>query len=88
MIALFDPYRLSLTSSGQLQFLITDAFNNMSTLLSPLPLPTNAILHIAGTLNNATGQQLLFINGVQVASTTTTIRPFGALDPSFYAVSG
>jgi hypothetical protein len=79
----FDPYRLSITPSGALWFMVTDAGNNQSSLYSPSPLPINVVLHVASTLDDATGQQRLFVNGAQVASRTTTIRPFGALNPSY-----
>jgi hypothetical protein len=75
-----DPYFLSLQNSGQLRFLITDAANSDSIVVSPSPqLPLNELLHVAGTIDDSTGSQSLYINGSLVASSTTTIRPFGIL---------
>lgn len=75
----FDPWFLAVTESGQLQFLVADLLNNASVVLSPDPLPTGELLHVAATLDDETGRQSLFINGQRVASTETTIRSGGAL---------
>jgi hypothetical protein len=37
----------------------------------------------AATLDDATGQMNLYVNGNLVASTKTSIRPFGVLDPNY-----
>ena len=39
-------------------------------------------VHVAATLDDATGAMTLYENGAVVAQTTTTVRPFGALDPT------
>jgi hypothetical protein len=36
---------------------------------------------VAATLDDATGLMTLYVNGAVVGQTTTTVRPFGALDP-------
>ena len=36
-------------------------------------------MHVAGTLDDATGAMSLFVDGVSVASMTTSVRPLGAL---------
>jgi hypothetical protein len=46
-------------------------------------LPFNQWFHVAGTLDDATGNMKLYVNGNLVASTTTSIRPLGALDPAY-----
>jgi hypothetical protein len=43
---------------------------------------------VAGTLNGATGEQKLYINGVEVASQVTDRRPLAELDPNFGAGIG
>jgi hypothetical protein len=77
-----DPYQLVISSQNTLCFQVTDADNTMSSVCSPHPFPLNQWLHVAGTLDDASGIQNLYINRALVATTTTTIRPFGALDPT------
>jgi hypothetical protein len=45
-----------------------------------VPLPVGKWLHVAGTLDDATGQQGLYIDGSLVASTVTSSRPFAKLE--------
>ena len=63
-------------------FHVEDAFYNIAAVVSPSPLHLNQPLHVAGTLDDATGAQKLFINGEEVASQVTNLRPFAVLDPS------
>ncbi len=78
-----DPYWLGLDPSGVLTFEVDTAVLYVSSrLTSQTPIPRNVFLHVAGTLDGATGQQRLFINGLEVASTNTTVRPFGPLEPT------
>ncbi len=49
---------------------------------TPMLLPLGETFHMAGTLDDATGEMKLFINGNVVAETTTDLRPFGPLDAS------
>lgn len=78
-----DPYFLALDPNGALGFGVEpEVPDTISWLVSPLPVARNVFLHVAGTLDGVTGQQKLFINGQEVASTNTTLRPFGQLDPS------
>jgi len=74
-----DPWYLAITASGQLKFLVADAQNKASVVLSPKPLPKGQMLHVAATLNHRTGQQSLFVNGKRVATTESKIRVCGAL---------
>jgi hypothetical protein len=76
-----DPYSLALIPDGRLVFHVADTFNNIADVVSPFPLPLDQPLHVAGTLDDATGAQKLFINGQEVASQVTNIRPFAMLDP-------
>lgn len=73
-----DPYTLAIRKNGRL-FLDISSLTERVQLESPMPLPIGQYVHVAGTLNDATGEMKLFVNGVEVASKTTTARPFGAL---------
>jgi hypothetical protein len=78
-----DPYFLALDPNGALGFGVEpEVPDTISWLVSPLPIERGVLLHVAGTLDGVTGQQKLYINGQEVASTNTTLRPFGRLDPS------
>lgn len=78
-----DPFFLALDLSGHLVFQVEDASNNQAKLTSPNPVPTGVFIHVAGTLDDATGEQKIFVNGVEVASQITSIRPFGPLEVPF-----
>ena len=77
-----DPYYLAITvhngNDGHLTMAVYG--NSPSEIRSPEPLPLNELIHVAGTLDDATGVQALYINGVPVASTVTDVRPFAELD--------
>src|SRR5438093_4789435 len=81
----YDPYQLAVQADSKVQFQINSISGDCQSatgriwITSPDPIPTNQTLHIAGTLDGATGAMKLFVNGVVVASTNTTIRPSGAL---------
>jgi len=74
-----DPWYLAITVSGQLKFLVANAKNKASIVLSPKPLPTGQLLHVAATLDHETGQQSLFVDGKRVATTESKNRAFGPL---------
>jgi hypothetical protein len=76
-----DPYWLSVESNGQLVFVVENgtAAAGVSTTM-----PMNQFIHIAGTLDDATGVMRLYVNGVQMSQTITTVRPFADLDPAYY----
>jgi hypothetical protein len=83
-----DPYFLAIVNlpghpnHGKLAFQVQDAENKPSAVYSPSPVPLGKLLHVAGTLDDASGEQKLFIDGVEVASRTTATRPLGPLDAS------
>jgi concanavalin A-like lectin/glucanase superfamily protein len=80
-----DPYRLTLKQPGDtLVFAIVDENQNYADVQAQIPYDT--WLHVAGTLDDATGTMKLFINGSQVASTLTSIRPLGPLE-SFWGAA-
>lgn len=73
-----DPYTLAITKDGLL-FLDISSLTERVQLHSPTPLPLGKYIHVAGSLDDVTGEMKLFVNGVQVASRVTAARPFGAL---------
>jgi hypothetical protein len=75
-----DPYTLVISPNGNLQFGIDNASNQGIGIQAPIA--TGQWVHVAATLDDATGLMTLYENGAVVAQTTTTIRPFGALDPT------
>jgi hypothetical protein len=56
----------------------TDAAEAASCLYTPTALPRKQWVHVAGTLDDATGVQSIYIDGL-VVSTITTVRPFAEL---------
>jgi sugar lactone lactonase YvrE len=74
-----DPYQLQI-ANGDLVFSV----NGYPTGNTPIeaPIPTGQFVHVAATLDDATGAMILYENGAVVAQATTTVRPFGALDPT------
>jgi hypothetical protein len=82
-----DPFRLSLMQPGNgLIFQIVDGGNHAVRLSYTVPF--DQWVFAAGTLDDATGLMNLYVNGSLVASTTTSIRPLGALDPAYAAGLG
>jgi len=75
-----DPYQLRTNSDGTLSFQIDPLNDNGSTISTPIPL--GQFLHVAGTLDDATGLMSLYVNGSLAAQTTTDGRPFANLDPT------
>ena len=76
----FDPYFLGLVGND-LAFSVQDASNQSAAAMAPLP-ARNQWIHVAGTLDDATGKLSLYINGSLANSLTTSVRPLGALDPT------
>lgn len=77
-----DPFQLDVRPDGRLRFTITNAENLSAAVLSPEAIPLNELLHVAGTLNDATGVMRLYINGDLVDTLNTDRRPFAMLDPN------
>lgn len=73
-----DPYQLRTRFDGTIQFQIQDASNNGASVVAPMP--QGEFVYVAATLDDATGEMSLYLNGVRMAQTVTTVRPFGALD--------
>ena len=74
-----DPYQLVIKPNGDLQFQI-----NSTTRVTAIqaPIPMGQFVHVAATLDDASGLMTLYENGAIAAQITTTVRPFGPLDPT------
>lgn len=76
-----DPYQLATVPGGYVRFHIGSAQNMTAQLQARAPL--GEFVHVAATLDGASGAMKLYENGVVVAQTTTTLRPSGDLDPAY-----
>ncbi len=76
-----DPYQLTLDSTGALWFQVVSAAGESARVSAPVA--TGQLMHVAATLDDATGEMTLYVNGGVVAQTVTSARPFGALDPAY-----
>ncbi len=74
-----DPYSLSLQPNGQLRFEVVSGPGSTNLWAT---MPIGQFVHVVGTLDDATGQMNLYLNGGLISQTVTTVRPFGALDPA------
>lgn len=74
-----DPYSLSTTQTGALQFQVSSLTQGVSLTTS---MPIGQFVHVAGTLDDTTGEMRLYVNGVLMSQSTTAIRPFADLDPA------
>jgi hypothetical protein len=74
----YDPYYLMVNAAGVLQFQV-QGVGVGKVLFSPSPLPLQQWMHIAGTLDDATGAMGLYINGSLVASSVIDFRARGPL---------
>lgn len=73
-----DPYQITTTPQGEIHFSVTGS-NDSATLVAEMPL--GRFVHVAGTLDDATGEMSLYLDGVRMDHRITTARPFGLLDP-------
>lgn len=73
-----DPFYLGIRD-GFLRFMVDSLVDGAVAIESPTRLPIGEALHVAGTLDDASGAMRLYINGSEVASTITDKRPDGAL---------
>ncbi len=76
-----DPYQLVIYPNGDLEFGICSTTASAS-VQSAAPVPLGQFVHVAATLDDATGLMSLYVNGGLAAQTTTTVRPFATLDPT------
>lgn len=76
-----DPYFLYLAPNNQVIFAVTDAANNRASVQATVPY--DQWVFVVGTLDDATGQMKIYVNGKLVSSITTSVRPLGPLDPAW-----
>lgn len=74
-----DPYSLVILPDGRMRFEV-DGGQGAADLRAPVPL--GQLIHVAATLDDATGSMKLYENGAVVAQLVTAIRPFRDLDPT------
>ena len=74
-----DPYQLAISNSGNLSFQISSLTSGMRL---ESPVPKGQFVHVAATLDDATGAMKLYENGVLMSQAVTTVRPFADLDPA------
>jgi hypothetical protein len=75
-----DPYQISLVPPGQIIFQVMTPLNEFANLLAPVQF--NKWQHVAGTLDGASGDMKLYVDGILSAHTNTTLRPLCDLDPT------
>jgi len=78
-----DPYALTIELTHELQFLVSNAGGEAMVLRSPGAVAMNQWLHVAATLDGATGDARLYVNGDLMAQTNTTVRPMRDLDAGY-----
>ncbi len=76
-----DPYFLVFGPGNQVSFGVQDAAQNSASVQTTVPY--DKWVFVAGTLDGATGQMKLYVNGKLVSSITTSVRPLAALDPAW-----
>ena len=77
-----DPYILGVGWPGDmLTFQVQNASQQVAELKATIPY--DRWLHVAGTLDDATGAMKLYVNRSEVASTTTDVRPLETLHPGY-----
>lgn len=72
-----DPYWLSVEPNGTVQFVVENGTTGAGVTAA---MPLGEFVHLAGTLDDATGAMRLYLNGVLMSQRTTTVRPFSELD--------
>ena len=76
-----DPYDFRVNPNGTLYFGVS-SLTSAASVVTPTPLPLGQLLHVAATLDDATGAMKLYVNGAVAAQIVTTVRPFRDLDPA------
>jgi len=73
-----DPYHLSVLPDRRVYFVVEDRTGGIEWVAAPIPL--GRWIHILGSLDDKTGEMLLWLNGKKVDSRRATVRPFAKLD--------
>ena len=74
-----DPYDLHVNPNGDLHFGISSL---TAAAAVETPIPIGRFIHVAATLDDATGAMKLYVDGALATQTITSVRPFGDLDPT------
>jgi hypothetical protein len=74
----YDAYELEI-SGNSLMFRVENASDTHALVTADFTPYVGKWAHVAGSLDDATGKMSLYINGILVASTITTVRPLGNL---------
>jgi hypothetical protein len=77
-------YVIGMNNAQQLTFGMTSSSGLADGLSTPIAL--NQWYHVAGTLDGATGDMRLYINGVLAAQKSTTVRPAGSMAQAALAI--
>ncbi len=73
-----DPYHLSVLPDRRVYFVVEDRTGGIEWVAAPIPL--GRWIHILGSLDDKTGEMLLWLNGKKVDSRRATVRPYKDLD--------
>jgi hypothetical protein len=76
-------YSLYVIGDGALNFSVWYDGQSSVGIFSP-PLPAGQLVHFAATLDDATGQMKMYVNGGLVSQLTTNRRPFNVPDARTY----
>ena len=76
-----DSFVLNLFQ-GLLRWVVIDGATGQESIVSTPAPAFDQWAHVAGTLDDATGVQALYVDGVLADSRVTTFRPLGPLDPA------
>jgi hypothetical protein len=76
-----DPYRLTVEpiNATTQRVLFQVASDSITTARVNATIPMNQWVHVAGTLDDATGAMKIYVNGVAQESIITSVRPFELL---------
>lgn len=80
-----DAYRLYVMDNGRVYF---DIASETANVAISAPIALNRFVHIAATLDDATGLMRLYLDGNLAAEIVTSIRPLRDLDPGFGVAIG
>ncbi len=75
----FDAFYVTVLDTGVLRFAITAADAEWAAIDAPVV--TNRFIHFAATIDDASGDMKLYLDGSLAAQTNTTVRPIGDLGP-------
>jgi len=73
-----DPYHLSVLPDRRVYFVVENRTGGIEWVAAPIPL--GRWTHILASLDDKTGEMLLWLNGKKVDSRNTTVRPYKDLD--------